>query len=382
MKLPLPCKSTTAFSLLTAINLLFVYKYAVRVLPNAEILTLLFAAFSIAAWHLKNKISITQKQLVIITICIMSIFTLLSVYLFKRISIYSLNVDRWSVITSFWDTFFNNEYAYYARSFEGNPPGPMPFYFILSFPFYLIGELGILSLSGLFVFAAIIYKSSAWRNNKLWAVVYLATSSFYLWEISTRSNIFLNSTLALIVLVWFGELQKENSRWLLINAACAGLMLATRSIFVIPYIIVFMHALKRKEITFAKLSIFGMVAFIAFSLTFVPFVIKHPNDFLVVNPFIIQGTFLVPFHYTIFFIALAFVSVNLCKDKLDTIFYSGFVLFVSIAVYSLYHAFNRGLMDAFVNNGVDISYFIFSVPFFMFYLIKSSSPGGSDYQKG
>jgi len=40
-------------------------------------------------------------------------------FIFYKIPVESLNVDRWSVITSFWDNFFKGEYVYFAKSNMG-----------------------------------------------------------------------------------------------------------------------------------------------------------------------------------------------------------------------------------------------------------------------
>jgi hypothetical protein len=366
-------KGWIAFTMLLAINLLFVYKYTARVTDLAGYVTALLGAFYISVWTFRGKIPVSGKQFMLAAYVTLVIFAGLSMLVFSRVPVESLNVDRWSVITSFWETFFDSRYPYFAESNVGNPPGPMPFYFILALPFYYAGELGLLSLMGLMLFIAVIIRSKAHINNKLGTLIIMVTSLFYLWEIVVRSNVFLNSTLVLLVLIWFAALDKKPGPGFFANAFCGGLLLATRSVFIIPYIIFLVYALRMGMISFRNLVLYGLTGLVAFAITFLPFVINHFDDFLVINPFVIQSTFLVPFHYTAGFLLLAALAAFLCRSKADTFLYSGIVLFVSIAVYFLYHTALSGLHAAYIESIVDISYFIFATPFLLYYLLKYSS---------
>src|SRR5690606_4490533 len=83
---------------------------------------------------------------------LLSSFFIVSFIVCYNLLVEKLIVDRWSVITSFCYAHFANIYPYFAKSNVGNPPGPMPFYFLLALPFYSIGELGFLSLIGVLLF--------------------------------------------------------------------------------------------------------------------------------------------------------------------------------------------------------------------------------------
>jgi hypothetical protein len=252
----------------------------------------------------------------------------------------------------------------------GNLPAPMPFYFILALPFYFLGELGLFSLLGIVVFAALVNQIKLNDNIKIWGMVFIMTSFFYLWEVLTRSNVFINSTLILFVIIWFNSINKQTiSIHLLINAIIAGLLLSTRSVLVIPYIIGYIYQLKSKNITFNRLLVYGIVSGIAFSLTFLPFIVNHFSDFIHANPFVFQSTMLIPYQYTFAFIAFAFVAAFQCSNEKEVYFYSGLVLFVSIAIYFIYHAIKSGIQPSYLGSIIDISYFIFSTPFLIYYLL-------------
>jgi hypothetical protein len=366
-------KGWIAFIMLLAVNLLFVYKYSLRFTPLAAYLTALMGLLYILVWTFRGKIPVSGKRFGLITSAVLVVFTGLSLLVFRQVPVETLQVDRWSVITSFWEAYFEGHYPYYAESHLGNPPGPMPFYFIIALPFYLAGELGWLSLMGLIMFALIIIWSKAHVNNKIGTLLIMVTSFFYLWEIYVRSNVFINSTLVLLVLIWFTDLGKKPGPGLLFNAFCGGLLLATRSVLIIPYIIFIIYALRTNKIGFGSLVLYGLTGLVAFAITFLPFVVNHFNDFLAINPFFIQSTFLVPFQYTLGFLLLAVIASFLCRSKADNFLYSGGVLFVSIAVYFLYHVAQSGFQAAYIESIVDISYFIFSAPFLLYYLLKYSS---------
>lgn len=362
-------KRITALTILFAINLLFVYKYSERQITFPEILTTLMAAYYAFIWIFRRRIKLTQLKFNVLFLSLIVVFIGFAFLIFYKIPLSSLNVDRWSVITSFWDSFNNSEWVYSAKSYAGNPPGPMPFYFILSLPFLLIGELGVITIVGALLFAVFISGINSSLNSKLWSIVFLLSSFFFLWEVVTRSSIFFNSTLILGISIWFFNLKKKNSILFFIHAFIAGLLLSTRSIFAIPYIILFLYALRVKEVSFTRLFVYGLIAVLSFSSSFFPFVINHIHDFTEINPFIIQSTFLVPFYYTIGFLTLAFGSSFLCRTKNDVYFFSGLILFISILVYFLYHVINSGFKVAYFESIVDISYFIFCTPFLIYYLV-------------
>jgi hypothetical protein len=286
----------------------------------------------------------------------------------------SLNVDRWSVITSFWDNFFKNDYVYFAKSNVGNPPGPMPFYFILALPFYFIGELGYFSILGIVVFLLLLRYNS--RSNAVQStyIILILFSVFYLWEVICRSNVFLNGTLILFSIVYlFKSLENNKRHYLLSNGIIIGLLLSTRNVFVIPYIVAFLFALKYQFVSIKDTLQIGLIAFILFILTFVPFVYNHLEDFKVMNPFKIQSSSLMPLEYCLACIALSFGTILIVKQKSDVYFYSGLILFVTIVFYYVYLIKEYNFEDAFFNSQADISYFILCIPFILYYMVENEN---------
>jgi hypothetical protein len=279
----------------------------------------------------------------------------------------SLNVDRWSVISSFWQNYFNNEYVYYAKSFGNNYPGPMPFYFILALPFYLIGELGLFSFLGIVVF--VLFAKKLEKNLSYASISFLliATSLFYNWEICSRSNLFINGSLILISILYFFEKYKKDSKSNLIFGIIFGLLISTRNVFVIPYIVTFLFALRTKRIDLRNTFYIGITAVIVFGITFLPFVWNHFEDFKLMNPFVVQ-TSLMPTKYNFLFVFIAVILSFLSKKEADIYFYSGITLFLTILFYFGYTIFNYGFNNSFYNSIADISYFILCLPFVIHHL--------------
>lgn len=356
------------------INFAFFVKYLSRV--TSYYLVVSFALITIFYFLLKfrNKIYIPKSSEKGIIYLMFFLFLVGSGFIFYKIPVETLNVDRWSVITSFWDNFFKKEYVYFAKSNMDNYPGPMPFYYILALPFYCIGELGWYSVLGLFVFYFILIYTKKSSNIQFLFLVLILISPFYLWEILTRSNIFLNGCLVLFSIIYLLKSLEENySRKILFNGIFIGLLLSTRNVFVIPYIVVFLFALKNNRIKILETFHIGILSVIVFVLTFMPFVWNHLSDFMTMNPFIIQSGYLMPTEYSLFCVLISFGSFWFCKDKKDVYFFSGLMLFFPIVLHYLYQFSLHGFVETFFNSRADISYFILCIPFFVYYLVINST---------
>lgn len=366
-------KLYSSLFILLFINFIFLVKYLYRsttlYLTISITITLLCFLLFYKRSFLKSAISFFPKinSLLLFTFCVISVF------IFYKIPVATLKVDRWSVITSFWDNYFNNKFVYNARSNMGNPPGPMPFYFILALPFYFIGELGYFSLLGIVCFYFFIKKVIIVKEQILLALLLTLSSGYYLWEVACRSNVFLNATLVLIVLYLFLKIEHFSIKTMTIIGILIGLVLSTRNVFIIPFIIGFIYSLKFKKITIKQTIYLGLITLSTFIITFMPFVWGHFEDFKISNPFIIQSSFLIPFRYTLLFISFSFFAGYFSKTKNDVYFFSALTLFISICFYILYWIIETSLQKTIFESGSDISYFILCVPFCLFSLIQIES---------
>ncbi|MEL7219866.1 MAG: hypothetical protein AAGJ93_01025 [Bacteroidota bacterium] len=364
--------------MLSFIIALFVLRYSARITSFNEILAVLSFAFMYA--HISGKFtmrfSLPEKYLKALVgflgVVILGCAILANLF----ISLESLNVDRWSVIASFITALEGNTYPYFAESHMGNPPGPMPFYFVVAYPFFKLGGLSFLSALGYLGLLRIVTH----RNDHKTTLVALTTIllfPFMYWEIATRSNIMTFSMLSILVVHFFDRIdfQKSVGLTFVITAVCAGLILSTRSIFIIPYLVfgylAFLESYRKKEIPALKnIVLFGGLLSVVFLATFFPLYLVWPQEFWQTNPFSIQSGVLMPSVYIYVSIGVLLLSLSVLRNvsKADKFFLSGVGLFSIILVYTIFQISTDGLYNIIYNSSMDISYYLFCVPYLLYYL--------------
>jgi len=354
-------KVLIVYFIIIFINFLFVLKYSARLTKHNVLVALVSILFYFIIIKFYKFIKLNHKLI----FWLMSFFLFsLAIFAHYKLSLASLNVDRWSVITSFFDELFKGHYPYFAKSHLGNPPGPMPMYFLIAFPFYIIKMLSLLSVMGYFIFLTL---KKDFKEYPL-VVFLLFLSPFLYWEIMTRSNIFTYTTLMLLGIIFY--LHTNYKLW---ASFILGLLLATRSVFVLPLIVLLIGQLIRKKITFKAFIKQGVFITLGLIFTFIPLLLKYPKEFFEMNPFLVQSTFFIPFYYILIFMVLAFILSFFVKNKGDYYFYGGLSMFLAILIYSLYHIIRVGFTEATMNSIVDISYFILAIPFLFYYLYTINS---------
>ncbi len=366
-------KKNISFAIFSFINILFSVKYFSRYTEYYLFFVIALFLFHVIVFYKGNSWQLFAKRSTLISSLLLLFFSVGSVFIFSKIPAESLNTDRWSVISSFWDNFFDDKYVYYAKSHLDNYPGPMPFYYILALPFYLIGELGFFSLSGIFIFFLLLKYMNVKPCYQTIALLLVLTSPFYFWEIMCRSNIFLNATLIAFSIAFFFRIKKYDSfKNQLLLGVVIGLLLSTRNVFALCYMILFLYSLKSKKMNIKSAMIIGCVSLFSFVLTFVPFVVGFGDDFIQMNPFIVQSSFLMPIEWVM---AAVFCSAFLflfCKKDADVYFYCGIALFMTIMLHFIYRSLETSVYDAFIEKStIDVSYFIFCIPFFFCYVLNN-----------
>ncbi len=362
-------KPNISVLILLFINFLFCYKYSTRYTEFGIYLSGIVLMLQYLVFVFSSRFKLSAKAVNVAGCFLFFVISGLIVISHFKIPPESLNVDRWSVISSFWEELFDGKYPYYAESHLGNYPGPMPIYFIMALPFYLTGELSVLSGFGYSIIAAwFIFDKNDSRKNAEFILFLLFSSFFMVWEITTRSNIFTFSILIVLVLDLSLNMKNKSRSHFYGLAILTGLLLSTRSVYILACIIFFLSGLINQEISFKRLFQFGTIAFISFIMTFIPFICLFANDFFKMNPFIVQSSFLIPPLYTFLFMLISVVLSFRVKNDSDKFFYSGLSFFICILIYALYHFVNFGYEASMLNNSIDISYFIFSIPFFVKYL--------------
>ncbi len=344
---------------LSLINGLFIYKYGARIIPQAVIPAVIFCVlFPIVICYLHHRFRnrFTSQKLNII----LFIYLIVSVIILIGIPIEGLNVDRWSVIDSFWQAMFNGEFPYAARSIHDNPPGPLPVYFLLALPFHLTGEVGLLSLAGIlgFYFFGGLEKKD--NNSKILVLLCLLLSPSIWWEIATRSTLCFNMTIIIIYLSW-AEQQYRSQKNSLLAGFIGGLILSTRAITAVPLLafLTFQYLRQRDLHTFI---IQGAMIIFGFAVTIIPLVIWDLSLFMKFNPITLQAGFLnLPLLLSVFAITI----LVFFKTQNKTQFYQrlGIIMFLIVLVAMIKEIIISGWSQAVFGNAFDISYFILAIPF-------------------
>ncbi len=348
--------------LFITINALFYFKYLYRVsLTTGLVAKGGYITFICLLFFLYTK----QKLVIPIWAWIgcMGLLTISSGFIFHFIPKESLSVDRWEMIQLFWDSVSNGIYPYGVHSPGGNYPGPMPFYFIMAYPFYKVGEVGWLTIGGLWL--TLWYFQKRLDRNSLGLLMVLLLSSLAIyWEVFSRSTIYINSLLFGLYLFCLKDLPKRSGLSFYGWAFIGGILFSMRIVFALPLIIWGMYICLRKEIDIVRLFKWGLCFIVAFVLTFLPFYCMDPYTFIRLNPFVTQGDVLLPFSYVVCFLGIAFVLPFFCKKYSDICFYSGLLLFMTISGHVVYGLYDNGI-KSFLTNGADISYYLFCFPFLL-----------------
>lgn len=83
-----------------------------------------------------------------------------------------VTVDRWSALEYFWKGLFNGEFPYAVSTQidNGNTPSPSPIWQVISFPFVLIGDVGLIQVFVLGIFSWRVYRSCFGMGNAVYMV--------------------------------------------------------------------------------------------------------------------------------------------------------------------------------------------------------------------
>jgi hypothetical protein len=372
----LSIKRHISVALVLFINLIFALKYLPRYSKHGQVFAFMLVGVLALIYVLNEKerfndVLIRLKK----WMAVLGAFTIvlpvgLAILAQLSIPVEALNVDRWSVVDAFWSALRAGDYPYLAQSHMGNYPGPMPFYFVLCLPFYLFGELSYFSAFGYVLIGYFLCKRMRAGRFNLSIVLISLSAVYMLWEITTRSNIVSNSVLILGSFIYLEsyDFKGFSTNKLIICSAMLGLMLSTRSVFALVYVIYFIQQFRLVE-NKKRVFILGFLSALCFVITFLPFIAAYGEQFFEINPFVIQSSFLIPAGYTLGFFVVAVQFGFQSKGGTDFYFWSGLSLFVAILIYLVYHWVMVGWNDAFYGSVVDISYFLLSLPFLIYFVL-------------
>lgn len=355
---------TICFLLFTIINVFFCIRYTLRIsIPIAIITTSIYLIISSLIWLIyKCNYSLSKNKIFIV----LGLFIIICCVAIYFIPIESIRVDRVEMINIFWDNVLNGEYPYgTGGSINGNRPAGWPIFFILCYPFYLFKTYVLIPIFSILILLFIFFKKNPQTTGII--TLMIVTSPAFYWEIICRSTIFFNATIFILWFISLANINKNVFRFYF-SAVLGGLLLSTRSVLILPIFIYIIYAL-RCELSFYKSAKWCSCLFFTFLISNLPLLFYGIDSVSFVNPFIIQSSFLLPFNFTVIFAIISLIPAILCKSFTQTIFYCGISLFIMFFGYIIYNLITFGL-EYCIYFGCDISYFLFSVPFFFYILLE------------
>lgn len=365
-------RQTLAFSIILLINFIFAFKYLSRVNDYAFILSICYTLFLMIIFVLSKKVDLKLFNNNWLFYSIVFLYSLGHLILFHFIKVETLNVDRWSVISSFWEKAFNGQYPYNAQSHMGNYPAPLPFYFLIALPFNLIGEIGYLSLLGIIIFAGFLRKKLPPKNSFL-ALFTLLLSVSVFWEISVRSTILINTILFMLYLFWLEKVNFNIKKQYWSTAIIGGLLLSTRTIFALPLIIYGIFLLKSKEVNLKPLIGWSLIIAGVLLITFLPLLILFFPEFIIRNPFNVQTDHLFPFNISALFVVLSIISGFICSKKREILYYTSGIFVLILITYFILFINKYGLLNAYLKSDIDLSYMFFAFPFLLYFSFSNDN---------
>lgn len=348
-----------------SINAIFAFKYLPRWSSHSGIVIVgylgAFLVFQIFGAPMVNRYSARKRMLLISAA--MALFWIVAL---RFIPAESLRLDRWQIVTGWLDNFFNGRYPYTPLlSVSNHVPGPFPVLFLLAVPFYWLNEIAYFSIVGFLVFSFLlvrIFKGAA-GEAAVFCVLILFFSLPMQYEVFTRCTLFINSVLMLSVMVYFYRFNGSGRRHYLTAGVIGGLLLSTRSIAVVPFIISLMILLRDRQPGWQRISVLAGTSAVVFILTLLPLYLLYPGEFLLNNPITTQDSLLPAWEIGAFFVLCACIAGWFSRSFFAGIAWSGILLFLLVFVVFMITVIRLGFTAAFYESRFDVTYFILSLPF-------------------
>ena len=357
-----------ALVMFAGINALYMIKYASRLSPAAAAVgTAVYAAFmAFAGYRYLRGAEVRRSGTKAAVIA--ALYIVLSAVALTQVSKYGLHVDRWKIVKLFWDAVAEGHCPYAVTTPYGNYVGPMPFYHILCWPWHYIGEMGIATLLALAAMLYAVYRTAQREsggqeggNALLFATVVTVTSPAVMWEILARSTVIYNSVFFYILLLYLSRFNSFNKCQYIVTAIAAGLLASTRVALAMSFVIWGVYMLRQRT-PFVRIALWAAVALASFALTFLPLLIAYGEEFIEMNPFVVQSS-LTNGGEVLIFTVLAVVTGLLPKSHRTLMFWLGAYFTAIITINFTGCAVQFSLHEALFMSEMDISYFLFAFPF-------------------
>jgi hypothetical protein len=290
----------------------------------------------------------------IILIAVLSVILTALMFQFDPRDIF---IGRWWALNDWIGKILEGRFPYDSAHL----PSGMPFLFILAMPCYLLGDAGLLQVCGFILFAIAAHlRYSGNQINKFYAIIFLAASPVFLFEVLVRSELIFNVTIVLLYFEVLFRYTRENdlSKPALFGLI-GGLILSTRGIVLLIYIIFLGFLFFRYRVRSIRFYLFLIIGFV---LTIVPFLLWNTHYFLAYGPFSVQLQY-IPGWLLILSILASVACAIIVKTKAGAYTSCGTILFGVVLVTLLISVGKHGLGEAVMHDMFDTGYFAFALPF-------------------
>ncbi|MGB7054996.1 MAG: hypothetical protein WBE28_06730 [bacterium] len=354
-----------ALTIYLFINTLFVYKYTSRFTSTpwlwiacyliciSALVFLFYKDFDLKI-HRKTSNSIFVVSVVFISLTL----TLIMLHFDPG----HIRVGRFPALEDWIARLLNGQYPYISPT----RPSGFPFLFLLAMPFYLLGDLGLLQIFAFLIYVLILRSRYGGEGtNRVRTLILLTTSPVFLYEIAVRSDLFSNMVLVILYMM-FCENRVRDTKIpaLLIMGFVGGLLLATRGIVLLIFLLYFGYLFKN-QLKRGLLFLTGIIT--GFIIVILPFAFWNIEYFMRHGPFSIQTSYL-PFWLSILLIFLCIYFAGRATSPIIVYRYITSMLFAAVFIAFVISLIGRGWVDTIFGDRFDISYFCFTLPFLLLLL--------------
>jgi hypothetical protein len=358
-----------AFILYLFVNLIFVYKYGSRQdFINVNYLLLFYAIIVVFFIALSHKTAFTEKSSKYLFALITFFVFLITIVANMFVDGYSLNVDRWSAMSSTINGWLSGEYPYTMPTHLGGRSSNLPFLLIIGLPFYLLGDVGFLQSGTFLLFSFLLHISLKSSKAKLLGIGLLALSTSFMWEVYAKSDLMSNFVILLsFIVIYFKKFGNENISKPITFGSIASLLFLTRLVTAIPLTLLFFKGFLKST---WRVRILFVVAFLLVSSILIAMVLINYPTFDILfryNPILLQNrqlplfisvvTLIIPFYYS-----FRIKSIN------HLLWYSFLLLLLPVIVGFNLYIYNYGFNEVIHMSKFDISYFNIFMPFTIFFI--------------
>ncbi len=271
----------------------------------------------------------------------------------------TIQIGRYPALFEWNESLFAGMFPYRAGS---NPSG-FPFLFLLTTPFYLLGEVGLLQVLGLVLFGGVVHSWCGQEStNRFRLLLLLVATPIFAFEVCVRSELIAN---AVIILTAIEIARRNRYRESSLTPVWLGLLLglaaSTRGIFLPAYLIT-LPLLLRQHTARHAFTLLGSIA-AGFALTLAPFALWDGDYFWNYGPFSVQLGH-IPYWLLVLSAAVSLAGGLRMKSFRSAYLLSGAVLFGIVAIKMAMSLVAHGVAETIqFDKHFEPAYFGFALPF-------------------